>query len=230
MREELETAGSKRTPEHTREAILDAAQTCMARDGKEGLSMSVVAKLAGVNRGTAYQHFSSKEKLVAATLERVSLQLIAAVFGAGASQAVQLPMPISGEIAELPEVVQGVIHFNFKLASYIIDNDEISRIWLYEILSSDNPEYDPFFYRFRQSLTTFILSDFSEDDIDADAFAVMVLSGFFVWPIWVKSGVKKATERRVLAKRYATEVSRFTLFGALKAAQRVNFQHYISHV
>src|SRR5438309_1767095 len=46
-----------RDPEGTREAILEAARTRLAADGPEGLSLSEVAHLAGVNRGTAYQHF-----------------------------------------------------------------------------------------------------------------------------------------------------------------------------
>jgi hypothetical protein len=43
----------RRDPERTREAILEAARTRLANDGPEGLSLSEVAHLAGVNRGTA---------------------------------------------------------------------------------------------------------------------------------------------------------------------------------
>src|ERR1700722_18657929 len=56
-----------RDPEATREAILEAARTQLAKDGPEGLSLSEVAHLAGVNRGTAYQHFRTREKLIEAT-------------------------------------------------------------------------------------------------------------------------------------------------------------------
>ena len=71
----------KRNPESTRASILEAAKTILARDGAEGLSVSSVAKLAGVNRGTAYQHFQVKEDLIRATLDSVSQQLLDAVFG-----------------------------------------------------------------------------------------------------------------------------------------------------
>ena len=47
----------RRDPERTREAILEVAAKLLARDGPEGLSVSQVAKVAGVNRGTAYHHF-----------------------------------------------------------------------------------------------------------------------------------------------------------------------------
>ncbi|WP_372799532.1 TetR/AcrR family transcriptional regulator [Litorivivens sp.] len=40
----------------TREAILEAARTVLASDGPDALSLSKVANLADINRGTAYQH------------------------------------------------------------------------------------------------------------------------------------------------------------------------------
>src|SRR3546814_6470807 len=62
-------------------AILEAAGTLLAKDGPEGLSVSQVAQLAKVNRGTAYQHFQTREQLVEATTGWVSEQLCQAVFG-----------------------------------------------------------------------------------------------------------------------------------------------------
>ena len=43
----------------TRAAILEAARTLLAKDGPDGVSLSEVAKLAGVNRGTADQHLAT---------------------------------------------------------------------------------------------------------------------------------------------------------------------------
>ena len=40
----------------------------LARSGPEGVSLSEVARLAGVNRGTAYQHFDTREGLIEATV------------------------------------------------------------------------------------------------------------------------------------------------------------------
>src|SRR5580693_2485414 len=71
----------KRDPEGTREAILAAAREVLARDGKEGLSVAQVAQRAGVNRGTAYQHFKTREELIEATAVWVSDKLYRAAFG-----------------------------------------------------------------------------------------------------------------------------------------------------
>src|ERR1700728_3871857 len=71
----------KRDPEGTREAILEAAGEVLARDGKEGVSVAQVALRAGVNRGTAYQHFQTREQLIEATTVWVSDKLYRSVFG-----------------------------------------------------------------------------------------------------------------------------------------------------
>src|ERR1700753_2071017 len=71
----------KRDPEGAREAILEAAREVLAQDGKEGLSVAQVAQRAGVNRGTAYQHFQTREQLLEATAAWVSDKLFRAVFG-----------------------------------------------------------------------------------------------------------------------------------------------------
>src|ERR1700734_2406244 len=71
----------KRDPEGTREAILEAAREVLAQDGKEGVSVAQVAQRAGVNRGTAYQHFQTREQLIDATAAWVSDKLYRSVFG-----------------------------------------------------------------------------------------------------------------------------------------------------
>ena len=66
----------RRNPEATREIILEAARKLLASDGPEGLSVVSVTQAAGVNRGTIYVHFESREKLIAETIESVSTLLL----------------------------------------------------------------------------------------------------------------------------------------------------------
>ena len=70
-----------RDPVATRAVILDAAARLLSRDGPDGVTLSAVAILAGVNRGTAYQHFETREKLVEATVQMVSDRIFREVFG-----------------------------------------------------------------------------------------------------------------------------------------------------
>src|SRR5579863_6176588 len=90
----------KRDPEGTREAILEAAREVLAQDGKEGLSVAQVAQRAGVNRGTAYQHFPTREHLLEATAVWVSSELYRAVFGD----------PIVEHEQEMEAIVEAVNH------------------------------------------------------------------------------------------------------------------------
>ena len=78
---EAKTRRRTRDPVATRAVILDAAANLLAKDGPEGVSLSAVAHLAAVNRGTAYQHFETREKLIEATIQWVSDKLFHAVFG-----------------------------------------------------------------------------------------------------------------------------------------------------
>jgi AcrR family transcriptional regulator len=57
-------------PESSPDKILDAAVTCIRRHGVEHTSISAVATIAGVSRPTVYAHFSTREALVSAALEK----------------------------------------------------------------------------------------------------------------------------------------------------------------
>jgi AcrR family transcriptional regulator len=68
-------------PESTRREILQAALEVLAKDGPESLSVAEVARRAGVNRGTAYQHFPTREDLAHATAEWVSERIYDEFYG-----------------------------------------------------------------------------------------------------------------------------------------------------
>src|SRR5580692_10582799 len=114
----------KRDPQSTREAILEAARQQLAQDGKEGVSVAQVAQRAGVNRGTAYQHFQTREQLIEATAAWVSDKLYRSVFGDPAVAAE--PALDSRNIAGITE----------HLAEFAMENPEIGRVWLFELLSA----------------------------------------------------------------------------------------------
>src|SRR5215831_5537988 len=122
----------KRNPHLTREAILEAAREVLAQDGKEGVSVAQVAQRAGVNRGTAYQHFQTREQLIEATASWVSEKLYRAVFG-------DPSVP-----HDSPTDSTGIEQLTEQLAQFAMENPEIVRIWLFELLSSKRPASDPF--------------------------------------------------------------------------------------
>lgn len=195
----------RRNPEATREDILSAARTVLASDGPDGLSLSKVAQLAGVNRGTAYQHFETREDLIKATVDSVSRHLSATVFGE------------PGDDGSLPDGgTQPVYNVITGLVDFAVENPELGRIWLFEILSSDNPDQDVFFRQFLQATQVMADNHYSEDDIDAEVLSVLFLAGYFLWPLWVKSRARTAKERSEMSLRMRREVLRLSLRGTLR--------------
>lgn len=196
-----------RNPGATREAILVAAQTMLAKDGPEALSLSKVAILAGVNRGTAYQHFETREKLIAATIEWVSDQMFEAVFGR---------LAIDGE-RRLDE--PDTLEVTDRLGHYAMDNPELCRIWLLQLLASPNPSHDRFWREYSGSLGRFAESDRARAGIDVEVFSLISLAGYFLWPIWARAHSRNDEERDRLAQRFNREMLRLSLYGTLDPAQ-----------
>lgn len=203
-----ESTRRRRNPEATREEILTAARTVLASDGLDGLSLSKVAHLAGVNRGTAYQHFETREDLIQATVEGVSEYLVSTVFG-HVHNDTNPPDP-----AQFPvfEVISGLVEF-------AVENPELGRIWLFETLASDNPGEDVFFKRFKEATEQLSGSDYSEPGIDAEAHSVMMLAGCFLWPVWVKAQARTRQERDEMSRRMRREILRLSLHGTLRATE-----------
>ena len=205
IEEQPKTRGRRRNPEVTREEILAAARTVLASDGPDGLSLSKVAHLAGVNRGTTYQHFETREDLIEATVEWVSQHLSESVFGAPGEDGT----PADGSRRPVYNVITALVDFT-------VENPELGRIWLFEILSSENPDQDVFFKQFLQSTQDLADNEYSEDGIDAEVLSVIFLAGYFLWPLWVKSRAKTARERREMSLRMRREVLRLSLHGTLR--------------
>jgi AcrR family transcriptional regulator len=196
----------RRNPEVTRDEILAAARTVLASDGPDGLSLSKVAHLAGVNRGTAYQHFETREDLIKATVTWVSEYLSQSVFGQFEGEG---RSPSNGE--------RPIYDFMTSMGDFAVENPELGRIWLYEILSCKDPNEDVFFRKFVESTQALSESESSEEGIDAEALSVMILAGYFLWPVWVRARAGSEKERKAMSLRMRREFLRMSLHGTLHA-------------
>jgi len=197
-------ARRRRAPERTREAILEAAREVLAKDGKEGLSVSQVAQLAGVNRGTAYQHFQTREQLIEATASWVSDQLFRAVFG-DPEQARDQPVENIN--------VEAV---NDRLASFAMENPALGRVWLLTVLGSKQPAKDPFWRQYRSNFERFAKTELAQPGMDVEVLSVIILAGSFLWPVWARAQAKTAKDRQAMLERFTNEVLRLTLHGTLR--------------
>lgn len=67
------------SPEKERQILAGAARA-FAEDGYEGASMSRIASLAGVSKGTLYNYFDSKRALFSAFVHRECGEVVAVIF------------------------------------------------------------------------------------------------------------------------------------------------------
>lgn len=201
------TVGKRRPrdPDATREVILEAARTLLAKDGPEGVSLSAVAQLAGVNRGTAYQHFETREKLIQATADWVSATLFNAVFGD--------PTTIGERRVEQVDVAD----LADRLANFAMENPELCQVWLLQLLASPDPATDPFWREYCGSLQRFAATDLAQPDVDTEVLAVLNLAGAFLWPAWARGHAQGDASRTRLARRFANESLRLSLHGSMRA-------------
>jgi AcrR family transcriptional regulator len=195
----------KRDPVGTREAILEAAREVLAQDGKEGLSVARVAQRAGVNRGTAYQHFQTREQLIEATAAWVSEKLYHEAFG---DPAIARDQPVETISVEA---------LTNHLAMFAMENPGLGRVWLFELLSSRRPASDPFWRQYESNLELFAKTEFAQPGIDAEVASVLMLAGCFLWPVWARAHTRSANERRKMAERFAREIIRMSLHGILQS-------------
>lgn len=193
-----------RNPDGTREAILEAAREVLAQDGKEGLSVSQVARRAGVNRGTAYQHFQTREQLIEATAEWVSDKLYRAVYGDLSK--------VEGRSADSVGIKLVTEH----LADFAMENPELGRAWLFELLSSRRPASDRFWREYESSFEQLAETEYAQPGIDTEVVSVLMLAGMFLWPVWARAHTRNTKERQQMAKRFSREVLRLSLHGTLR--------------
>jgi AcrR family transcriptional regulator len=209
--------GRKRDPERTREAILEAAREVLAQDGKEGLSVARVAQRAKVNRGTAYQHFQTREQLIEATAQWVSEKLFHAVFGDPAVAAAQPVQTINIESV------------NQHLAEFAMENPELGGVWLYEVLSSRRPANDLFWRQYESKFEEFARTESAQPGIDVEVLSVLILAGSFIWPVWARAHARTASERQEMSKRFSREILRLCLHGTLRPEKYTELDARISH-
>lgn len=194
---------ARRNPELTRELILEYAGKLLAKDGPEGLSVSQVAKLAGVNRGTAYHHFQTREQLLAETKVWVSEKLCREVFG-------YLPGEEDVEHRDSRTV-------SANLTNFAMENPELGRAWLFDILSSTGPISDPFWTLYKSNIDAFADSDKAMPGVDTEVHAVSTLASVFLWPVWARAHTSSAAGRRKMIQRFTGESMRMSLYGVLNA-------------
>ncbi len=170
----------------------------------EGLHVTQVARLAGVARATAYLHFPTREQLMTATAAAVSDQLFKAVFDDPAF-APEQPM----EAVSVRWMIQ-------HLAGFAMDNPELCRVWLHEVLSSERPATDRFWNRYMIAMERFAASELAQEGIDVEVHSILMLAGTFLWPVWARAQTRTARDHQEMVDRFTSEMVRLTFNGVFQ--------------
>jgi AcrR family transcriptional regulator len=196
---------NRRNPERTREEILEVASKLIARDGPQGLSVSQVAQIAGVNRGTAYHHFRTREELIDSAMRFISERLHLEVYGEQNAD----------QRRAAPDRPRDAIS---KLVLFAIENPEFGPAWMHQMVRDPKARAaDPFWQRFMSSLVMFADTDLAQPGIDPEAHAVTLVTSIFAWPLWTNAADKSARQRKELALRFINETLRLAEHGVLRS-------------
>jgi AcrR family transcriptional regulator len=173
-------------------ALVAAARDLFAERGPDGLTIVEVAKRAGLNRSTAYQHFRSREELSQAVAEEIATEL--------------------GELMRDPRGLSEQIDF---FVHYFEEHPSIARLWMYHLLADEGRPRRGW-GRYLDSLDQMSKSTNSLPGIDAEMLGVIGLTSSLVWSVMARqrTGSKKAAAEET--NRFAGELKRLFLVGTRK--------------
>ena len=178
--------------ERTRRRILDAARQLMADRGPESLTVSAVARAAELNRTTAYQHFRTRDELVAA----VSDELV--------SEAVR----VLADPRPLPERID-------LLAHHFLDHPEFARLALHLVLT-ESPFPREAWDRAVAEVRRISEDPGGQQGVDPEMLLHVMMSVGILWPLHARSEFPDAAAARRATARLIREVKRLLLYGLFR--------------
>ena len=179
--------------QRSRAALLTAARELMAERGPEALTVVAVAQRAGLNRSTTYQHFKSREQLLRA-VEDAFAEEVRRMFS---------------QPRAFGEQVDFFIH-------YFRAHPDTARMWMFRLLSNGKETPPEGWADYVSALERLGRSPRSQDGIDAEMLGIIGMSAALVWSLMVRQRTDSDEEARTETLRFAHELKRLFLFGALR--------------
>ena len=179
--------------QNNRAALLKAAQALVSERGAEALTVAAVARRAGLNRSTAYQHFKDREQIVSAVSE---------AFGAEVQQ-------IFSEPRELGEQIDFFV-------DYFSTHPDLARIWMFRMLTGGERDHAPGWGDYASAMERLARSSRSQDGIDAEMLGIIGMTSALVWSLMNRQRTQDPDEQRSETARFAHELKRLFMYGALR--------------
>jgi AcrR family transcriptional regulator len=170
-------------------ALVAAARELFAERGPDGLTIVEVAKRAGLNRSTAYQHFRNRQQLSEAVAEQFATEL--------------------GEMLKEPRGLAEQIDF---FVHYFEQHPEIARLWMYHLLSGESRPRAGW-GSYLESLERIAQNPRSLPGIDAEMLGVIGLTSSLVWSVMARQHAGSDRPAADETLRFANELKRLFLAG-----------------
>jgi len=187
---------SRRDADDTRRKIMETTRRLMAEYGPDVVTISKVAREAGINRATAYEHFHHRDSLIGTVMADVAEQ---------ASEIFKVDLP--------PNTLVDYI------IGYFARKPDICRLWMYQTLAQAPLPNRKGSERYFRAMHAFARSPIARKGIDAEMLGEIVLSAMLVWSLRVKRRETSRTAERLLTLRFAREMKRLLLYGAIKPSK-----------
>ena len=177
----------------SREALMAAAREMVAEGGVEALTVVGVARRAGLNRSTAYQHFRTRDALTRAVTREFVTELRRTL----------------SEPRSFGEQIDFFVH-------YFREHPHIARIWMFHLLTSSQGRPMSGWEQYVGGLERLAKSSKTQDGIDPEMLGVIGMTSALVWSLMAaqRNASEAAAEEETL--RFAKELKRLFLFGALR--------------
>ncbi len=176
----------------SRKALVAAARELFAERGPDGLTIVEVARMAGLNRSTAYQHFRSREELSQAVAEDFAMEL--------------------REMLKEPRGFATQIDF---FVHYFQEHPDIARLWMFHLLTGESRPREGW-GAYIDSLTQLAKGPRSLPGIDAEMLGVIGLISAMVWSVMARPHAGSEEAARAETNRFAAELARLFLAGTRK--------------
>jgi AcrR family transcriptional regulator len=191
--------GRKAKSLETRELLMKTAMLLMAEVGEQAVSVSEVARRAGITRPGAYYHFKKKEDLIAAVEEKLDKELIYTLDRSFAKRE------------------------SFEDASDISAVDlGLLKIRIQQMLR-DGARKDPLIAHYRKLFRWHVKHGHLREDMDPDMTAIITASASLVGLFLVLNGAQSVQERAKLAKRFRKTYKTFVFEGIFTPAAKAEW-------
>jgi len=164
----------------------------MAERGPEAVTVSEVAHRAALNRTTAYQHFRTRDDLVAAVIADLANDV---------AQMLVAPIPIGERIDHM--------------ARFFVEHPEITRLTLHQLLS-ESPLPRDAWETYVGELRRLTSSPKAQKGVDAEMIGYVLMSVGILWPLLARAAHETPAAMQRATERLAREVKRLLLFGVLR--------------